>query len=339
MSLHIVRSGLLTTVQDLGRPGYQHLGVVVGGALDVLSLRVANLLVGNPEGAAGLEITLLGPTVRFEANLLIALTGADLSPTLDGQPAPMHRAVAVRAGTVLAFGAARAGCRAYLAVAGGLAVPLVLGSRSTYLRAGLGGWHGRALRTGDELPVGEPTAAGQQLRQAVAPAPSAAISLATGWAAARWVPGPALCPQPHPTPVVRAVRGPEYEQFAPASQRAFWHEPFAITPAADRMGYRLQGPVLQRKMDVELVSSAVTFGTVQVPPGGQPIVLLADAQTTGGYPRVAQVITTDFGALAQARPGQALRFQEVSLAEAQALYLAQERRLRALRQAIAFKTL
>ncbi|RZK46378.1 MAG: KipI antagonist, partial [Hymenobacter sp.] len=142
MSLHIVRSGLLTTVQDLGRPSYQHLGVVVGGALDVLSLRVANLLVGNPEGAAGLEITLLGPTVRFEANLLIALTGADLSPTLDGQPAPMHRAVAVRAGTVLAFGAARAGCRAYLAVAGSLAVPLVLGSRSTYLRASLGGWHG-----------------------------------------------------------------------------------------------------------------------------------------------------------------------------------------------------
>jgi antagonist of KipI len=136
---------------------------------------------------------------------------------------------------------------------------------------------------------------------------------------------------------VRAVRGPEYGQFAAASQRAFWHEPFAITHAADRMGYRLQGPVLQRATGTELLSSAVTFGTVQVPPGGQPIVLLADAQTTGGYPRLAQVITADFSALAQARPGQALRFQEVSLAEAQALYLAQERRLRALRQAIEWK--
>ncbi len=201
MSFSIIRPGLLTTVQDLGRPGYQHLGVGVGGAMDAPTLRVANLLVGNEEGAAGLEITLLGPVIRFEADSFVALTGADLSPTLNGQPAPMRRPVAVRAGTVLAFGAARAGCRAYLAVAGGLAVPLVLGSRSTYLRAGLGGWHGRALQAGDKLPVGQPTTAGQQLWQAVAMA-----SFAVGWVAARWTPGPALCLRPHPAPVVRAVR-------------------------------------------------------------------------------------------------------------------------------------
>ena len=337
MSLSIIRPGLLTTVQDLGRPGYQHLGVVLSGAMDALALRVANLLVGNAEGAAGLEITLLGPVIRFEADYLIALTGADLSPTLDDWPAPMHRPLAVRAGTVLAFGAARAGCRAYLAVAGSLAVPPVLGSRSTYLRAGLGGWHGRALRAGDELPVGEPTAMGQRLRQAVATASLATGPSAASWAAARWTPGPALCPRPRPALVVRAVRGPEHEQCAAASQWAFWHEPFAITPAADRMGYRLQGPVLQRVVAAELLSSAVTFGTVQVPPGGQPIVLLADAQTTGGYPRLAQVITADFGALAQARPGQALWFQKISLAEAQAQYLAQERRVRGLQQAIEWK--
>lgn len=332
MSLFIIRPGLLTTVQDLGRPGYQHLGVVVSGALDAVALRVANLLVGNPEQAAGLEITLLGPAIRFEADYLIALTGANLSPTLDGQPLPLHRPVAVRAGTVLAFGAVRAGCRAYLAVAGGLAVPLVLGSRSTYLRATLGGWHGRALQAGDELPVGELSPANEQLRQLVAPA-----VLPAPWAAARWTPGPALCPQPRPQPLIRAVRGPEDAQFNEASQRVFWHEPFTITPAADRMGYRLQGPALTRAIAPELLSSAVTFGTVQVPPGGQPIVLLADAQTTGGYPRLAQVITADFSALAQARPGQALRFQEVSLAEAQALYLAQERRLQELRRGIGFK--
>jgi antagonist of KipI len=331
MSLRILRPGLLTTVQDLGRPGYQHLGVVVSGAMDALALRVANLLVGNAEGAAGLEITLLGPTIRFESEHLITLTGADLSPTLDGQPMPPHRPVAVRAGTVLAFGAARAGCRAYLAIAGGLAVPQVLGSRATYLRATLGGWHGRALLAGDELPTGEPTATGQRLQQALTPA------FLANWTAARWTPGPALCPTPRPQPLIRAVRGPEYEQFDEASQRAFWHEPFTITPAADRMGYRLQGPVLQRETATELLSSAVTFGTVQVPPGGQPIVLLADAQTTGGYPRLAQVITADFSALAQARPGQSLRFQEVSLPEAQALYLAQERRLQALRRAIEWK--
>lgn len=330
MSLSIIRHGLLTTVQDLGRPGYQHLGVVVSGAMDALALRVANLLVGNNEDAAGLEITLLGPTLRFEADHLLALTGADLSPTFDGQPAPMHRPVAVRAGTVLAFGAARAGCRTYLAVAGGLAVPLVLSSRATYLRAALGGWHGRALQAGDELPVFEPTATGRQLRQAVASA-----SLAASWVAARWTPGSALCPHPHAQPLIRAVRGPEYGQFAETSQRAFWREPFTITPAADRMGYRLSGPALERVTTPELLSSAVTFGTVQVPPGGQPIALLADAQTTGGYPRLAQVCSVDFPALAQARPGQQLRFQEVSLAEAQALYLAQERRIYSFRKALA----
>jgi antagonist of KipI len=330
MSLSIIRPGLLTTVQDLGRPGYQHLGVVVSGALDAVALRVANLLVGNLEGAAGLEITLLGPTIRFEADLLIALTGADLSPTLNGQPAPQHRPVAVRAGTVLAFGTAQAGCRAYLAVAGSLYVPLVLGSRATYLRATLGGWHGRALQAGDELPVGKPSLANQKLRQLVAPA-----VLPAPWTATRWTPSLALCPRPRPAPIIRAVCGPEYEQFTEASQRAFWREPFIITPAADRMGYRLQGPVLERAVPTELLSSAVAFGTVQVPPGGHPIVLLADAQTTGGYPRLAQVVTADFGALAQARPGQPLRFQQISLAEAQALYIAQERRLRALQAGIA----
>jgi antagonist of KipI len=327
MSLRILRPGLLTTVQDLGRPGYQHLGVVISGAMDALALRVANLLVGNATGAAGLEITLLGPTIRFESEQLIALAGADLSPTLDGRPMPPYRPVAVRAGTVLAFGAARAGCRAYLAVTGGLAVPLVLGSRATYLRATLGGWHGRALLAGDELPTGEPTATGQRLQQALTPA------FLANWTAARWTP----CPTHRPQPLIRAVRGPEYAQFDGASQRAFWQEPFTVTPAADRMGYRLQGPVLHREIATELLSSAVTFGTVQVPPGGQPIVLLADAQTTGGYPRLAQVITADFSALAQARPGQQLRFQEVSLAEAQALYLAQEHRLRELQRAIQLK--
>jgi antagonist of KipI len=329
MSLRIVRPGLLTTVQDLGRPGYQHLGVVVSGTMDALALRVANLLVGNSEGEAGLEITLLGPTIRFESEQLIALTGADLSPTLDGQPMPQHRPVLVRAGTVLAFGAARVGCRAYLAVAGGLAVPLVLGSRATYLRAALGGWHGRALLAGDELPVGQATAASQQLRRLLAPA-----TASRAWTAARWTPGPLLCPRPQSVPLLRALQGREYVQFTPTSQQAFWREPFLLTPAADRMGYRLQGPALTRTTAPELLSSAVTFGTVQVPTGGQPIVLLADAQTTGGYPRLAQVITADFSALAQARPGQQLRFAEVTLTEAQALYLAQERRLRALQNAL-----
>ena len=328
MSLRILRPGLLTTVQDLGRYGYQQDGIIVSGAADAAALRVGNLLVGNEENAAGLEVTLLGPKIRFEADHLIALTGAHLSPTLNNQPVERNRAIWVAAGAELAFGPAVAGCRAYLAVAGGVAVPLVLGSRATYLRAVFGGLEGRALRTGDELPVGAPSAIGTQLTQALAH-PN------RDWAAARFTPGSDLCPTPRPEPVIRAVRGPEYAQFSAGSQQAFWQEPFAVSTEADRMGCRLQGVRLARRIDTELLSSAVTFGTVQVPADGQPIVLLADHQTTGGYPRLAQVISADLSALAQLRPGQRLRFQEVTLAEAQALYLAQEARVRGLRRGIA----
>ena len=328
MSLRILRPGLLTTVQDLGRFGYQQDGIIVSGAMDALALRVANLLVGNPETAAGLEITLLGPRIRFEADQLIALTGAHLSPTLNGQPVAGNRAVWVAAGTELAFGPAGAGCRAYLAVAGGVAVPLVLGSRSTYLRAGFGGHEGRALRAGDALPVGIPSPRARRLLQVL-------IRPEAAWAAAGFTPGPALCPRPRYRPVLRAVCGPEYGQFSAESQRAFWEESFTITPQADRMGYRLQGPPLARPEEAELLSSAVTFGTVQVPAGGHPIALLADHQTTGGYPRLAQVISVDWPALAQATPGQALRFQEVSVQEAQALYATREVAVAALRQGLA----
>lgn len=325
--LRILRPGLLTTVQDLGRFGYQRDGLIVSGAMDAQALRVANLLVGNPETAAGLEITLLGPKICFEADQLIALTGAHLSPALNGQPLGLNRAVWVAAGTELTFGPAEAGCRAYLAVAGGVAVPLVLGSRSTYLRAGLGGHEGRALRAGDVLPVSEPSAIGRKMMQLLT-RPGAT------WAAASFTPGPILCPVPRFRPMLRAVFGPEYEQFSTESQRAFWEEPFTITPEADRMGYRLAGPALMRNEETELLSSAVTFGTVQVPAGGQPIVLMADHQTTGGYPRLAQVISVDWPVLAQAAPGQQLRFREVSVAEAQALYAAREAAMASLRRGI-----
>lgn len=329
MSLRIIRPGLLTTVQDLGRLGYQQNGIIVSGAMDVPALRVANLLVGNANNAAGLEITLRGPKIHFTADHLIALTGAHLSPTLNGEPLGLHRPVWVAAGTELAFGAPMAGSRAYLAVAGGVVVPEVLGSRATYLRAGFGGLHGRALLAGDELPIGEPSAASQLTARALREKPSD-----KSWTAACWTPGPDLCPTPRLNPTVRAIRGPEYHWFSSASQRDFWRQPFTITSEADRMGYRLHGPDLERRTKAELLSSAVTFGTVQVPAGGQAIVLMADHQTTGGYPRLAQVITADFSALAQVRPGQVIRFQEVSLAEAQALYLAQERQLLALRRGI-----
>ena len=319
MSLHIHHPGLLTTVQDLGRFGYQQAGIIVSGAMDATALRVANLLVGNAENAAGLEITLRGPKIHFAADHLIALTGAHLSPTLNGQPVGMHRPVWVATGAELAFGAPVAGSRAYLAVAGGVAVPEVLGSRSTYLRAGFGGHEGRALLAGDELPIGEPTAASQLVARILREKSSD-----QSWTQARWTPGPDLSPMPRPEPIIRAIAGPEYEWFSPASQQDFWRQPFRITTEADRMGYRLQGPPLAQLAETELLSSAVAFGTVQVPASGHPIVLMADHQTTGGYPRIAQVISVDFSALAQTRPGQFIRFQEVSVVEAQALYGARE---------------
>ena len=333
MSISVLKPGLLTTVQDLGRFGYQQTGLVVSGALDAAALRSANLLVGNPADVAGLECTLRGPTLRFEANALLALTGANLAASIDGQPVPLGRPVAVRTGAVLTFGAPKASGRAWLAVAGGVAVPPVLGSRATYLRAALGGLAGRALRVGDELPVGEWPATGRRLFEVLKPREAAC------WAPARWYAAPAPLARPSELLWLRALPGPEYEQFAPASQQALWNEEFTVTPAADRMGARLSGPELRRSTSAELLSSAVTFGTVQVPAGGQPIVLLADRQTTGGYPRLAQVITADLGRLAQALPSTRLRFQPVTLAEAQALYLAQEQQLRALARAVHLKSL
>jgi antagonist of KipI len=333
MSLTILRPGMLTTVQDLGRHGYQKDGILVSGAMDAVALRTANLLVGNAENAAGLEITLLGPRIRFEADYLITLAGANLSPNIQGVPVGLHRPVWVGAGTELTFGSPVVGSRAYLAVAGGLDVAPVLGSRSTYLRADFGGLHGRAVQAGDVLPVAAPTPVGQQLSQLVVKTRGAAT-----WAQANWQANPQPYPPQSPQRI-RAIAGPEYEQFSAESQRAFWEQPFTVTPQADRMGYRLQGPALVRTTDVELLSSAVTFGTVQVPVGGQAIVLLADHQTTGGYPRLAQVITADFSVLAQLRPGKVFWFEQVSLAEAQTLYLAQERRLHALQRAIYSKLL
>ena len=333
MSIRVLTPGLLTTVQDLGRFGYQKAGVVRSGALDAAALRTANLLVGNAGHFAGLEMTLRGPTLRFEADALLALTGADLAATSGGRPVPRGRPVAVRAGTELAFGAGPAPGRAWLAVAGGVAVPPVLGSRSTYLRAALGGLEGRALRAADALPVGECPALSRRLFAQIAP-PKAA-----GWAAAPWRAAQVPTPPPGAEVVVRALAGPEYAQFAPASQRAFWEEIFTVTTEADRMGCRLRGPALVRPAAAELLSSAVTAGTVQVPGGGQPLVLLADGQTIGGYPRLAVVVAADVGRLAQALPGVRLRFRPVALAEAQALYLAQEEQLRALARAVHLKSL
>ncbi|KUG08520.1 biotin-dependent carboxyltransferase family protein [Solirubrum puertoriconensis] len=334
MSFSILSPGLLTTVQDLGRVGYQKQGIIVSGAMDATALRLANLLVGNPENTAGLELTLLGPKIRFETDQVIALAGADLSPAVDSEPVRMWRPVLVRAGAVLSFGAPREGSRAYLAVAGGLALPPVLGSRSTYLRAGLGGLQGRALRKGDAVPCSKPNALAAKLMQVLV---SNADALGRRWAEAAWAPDPALLPRHESSLEIRATTGPEYHLFSAESQGHLWEQEYSLSTESDRMGYRLLGPQLGLENPQELLSSAVTFGTVQVPAGGLPIVLMADHQTTGGYPRIAQVITADFARLAQLPLGGKIRFREVTLAEAQQLYLQHEQQLHALREGIHLK--
>jgi len=330
MSLEVVRPGLLTTMQDLGRNGYRKYGVTVGGAMDPFALRAANLLVGNGEGEAALEITLDGPALKFHRDALIALCGGDLSPSLDGAPVPMWRPVWVREGGVLRFGVPGLGCRAYLAVAGGFDAALVMGSRSTDLRAALGGWKGRRLQAGDVVGFRPPS----PLSERIASRLTARLDPGQRSAAAPWRISADLTPRYGRNPAVRALPGPEWERFDAKAREAFWSGTFSVSPASDRMGYRLSGPALRLAEPFDMISEAVSFGTVQVPPDGNPIVLMADRQTTGGYPRIAQVIAVDLPVMAQVSPGRNVRFRPVALEEAEKLLLVREAELLKLKAGI-----
>lgn len=333
MSIKVIKPGLLTTVQDLGRYGHQQEGVIVSGAMDTMAMRIANMLVNNPENFATLEITLQGPTLYFEQDQLIALTGADMAASINEHPVRMWRPLLVRAGSTLTMKNARAGCRSYVSVAGGFDIPLILGSASTYLRAGFGGYKGRALQAGDELN----TATVLSNQANILSNKLSEKAIGDWFAQPNWT----LEPQSYMVyggePVIRAMPGLEYELFNESSREGFWQSKFQVTPQSDRMGYRLLGQVLQLEEPKDLLSSAVTIGTVQVPPQGMPIILMADRQTTGGYPRIAQVITADLPKLAQVQPGKNIQFKEVSLQEAQALYLKQEADLEQLKGALSFK--
>lgn len=318
MNIEVLKPGLLSTFQDLGRTGAQAIGMPVCGAMDALAHSIANLLVGNPVEQASLEITLLGPALRFERDCVIALAGADLSATLLDAPVPHLQAVRVPAGAVLQFGRCRAGVRAYLALAGGYGLAEVMGSRSTYLRGQLGGWSGRALRKGDMLPL--PAAAPHSIPVANGAANALLHGLLARGAGA----------------TIRFVEGPEWAQFTEDSQTTFQKDEYRISALSDRMGYRLEGSLLQRSAPREMLSEAVAFGTVQVPPNGLPIVLMADRQTTGGYARIAQVASVDLPLLAQRMPGDAVRFERISLETAQLVLQRRAAALASLRRVLSF---
>ncbi len=303
----IAQAGPLTTVQDQGRRGHLALGVSRGGALDLCAAQVANLLVGNPPKAALLEITLGGLRLRFKESRRIAWCGGEFAVQIADEKIPAGRCAIVRQGEELAVKTAALGVRAWLAISGGIDVPEVLGSKSTDLRSAFGGLEGRALRTGDELSLGKESASPALDAPRLAP-----------WSApTEWFRTAA------PAPLLRVVRGAEWTEFAPQAQRNLLESPFTVTAQADRMGVRLAGAELRRRPRVELSSEAVVPGTIQVAHDGQPIVLLGDCQTIGGYPKIAHVITVDLAWAAQLQSGDTVRFQEVSLAEAAAL--AQER--------------
>ena len=330
MNIAVLEPGLLTTVQDLGRRGHERDGVPGGGAMDAFALRAANLLVGNGEGEAGLEITLGGPTLRFERAALIALGGAELRAEADGAEIPAWHAARVPAGTVLSFRGPGSGCRAYLAIAGGIDLPRVLGSRSTFLRAGIGGLEGRALRRGDTLPLGAPSPLAERIAAAIEPGAGGATVAHTGV-------GVALRPDYAERPTVALMPGAHTDALSPGSRVRLFGSGLRVSPESDRMGYRLEGAVLELRAPMEILSEPVAFGTVQLPPDGRPIVLMADRQTTGGYPRIGEVATVDLPLLAQLKPGDSLCFRPCSVDEAQARLLARERGFARLRQAISLK--
>jgi len=329
--IRVVTGGLQTTVQDLGRPAHQHQGIPGGGAMDRIALRVGNLLVGNGPNAATLEATLIGPTLTFAEEALIALAGADLEASAGATSIPAWHPVLLPAGATLRFGRAVRGCRTYIAVAGGIDVPLVFSSRSTYLRADFGGLDGRALRAGDQLSLGPRSDLSRRIAASLRRSDDAATAIV-----ARWSAGASLRAVSSEDAVVRAIRGAHTDLLNKTSLDAFIGSRFRVSASSDRMGYRLDGETLSLRATTELLSEGVAFGTVQLPPGGAPIVLMADRQTTGGYPRIAEVASVDLGLVAQLKPGDHLRFRFISLDEAQELYLGCEHDLRQAELAIPF---
>lgn len=330
MSIQIIRPGLLTTVQDEGRFGYRRYGVPVGGSMDMFAARAANTLVGNSRHDAVLEITMSGPELQVQTNQLISLCGADLSATVDRQSVPLWRPVLLRAGSVLKFGACRHGLRAYLAFAGGIDVPEVMGSRSTDVKTGFGGFHGRALRAADVLDTGSIQ---DQVRQWMR-FMEKQLGDNKSMVAPAWLLSERERPNYYGKAVVRVMQGQACAEFSAKSLNRFYTEDYLISPQSDRMGYRMQGSRLELDRPLHRLSEAVTFGTVQVPADGQPIVLMADHQTIGGYPVIAQVAAVDLPILAQARPGSRVSFAEITYEEARDLYIERERNLRLLDQLI-----
>ncbi len=323
MAIKVLHPGLATSIQDLGRPGYFHLGIPLGGAMDRLALRAANLLVGNDEGAAGLEAVFIGPKLEFEADAMVAVTGAEMPIKVDGEEKPGWTAFKVKAGQVLTFDYLKTGARIYIAVSGGIDVPLALGSRSTYAIGALGGLNGRPLAAGDALPVG-------QARDAVE---------------GKSIPE-ALRRRPGMPAELRVLPGLYWHRITEEAGRNFFEDTWKVAPEADRMGYRFRGG---RKLDFvermppfgagsdpsNIVDSCYPYGSIQVPGGTEPIILHRDAVSGGGYFMLGTVISADMDLIGQLQPHTPTRFVQVTMEEALAARKARQAALARLREALA----
>jgi biotin-dependent carboxylase-like uncharacterized protein len=299
--IEVSKPGMLTTVQDLGREGYGPAGVSPSGAADPIALRLGNRLVGNSDGAAALEMTLLGGTFRFPDVTIAALAGSDFAATLDGAAVKTWATFEIKSGQTLQLGSASDGARCYLCVAGGIAAPLLLGSASTHLLSGTGGWKGRALRKGDLLPIG---ASSQHFRER---------KISTE-----------LINKISSSGKIRVTSGPQANWFSGTSLRTFYSEVYRVGDQSNRMGLRLHGASLAPRSARDMITEGVSLGAVQVTSGGMPIILFVEQQTTGGYPKIANVISADVHRIGQLRPHDQIQFEQVTLQAARDLLLEQE---------------
>lgn len=301
MSVKVIMPGVLTTVQDAGRYGYQKSGIRTSGVMDTESYEKANYLVGNEAGEAVLEATLYGGVMEFTEDAVIAITGADMEPKINNAPVPMNRPLEVKAGSSLSLGMVKEGCRTYIAFAGGVDVPAVMGSRSTDIKCRIGGYQGRALAVGDEVKIGAGKRYGEvKDRKAEAVSYPSKIS-------------------------VRVIEGPQEEYFTEKGKKTFYSETYTISDQSDRMGYRLEGAAIESVNGTDIVSDGIAMGAIQVPASGKPIVLLADRQTTGGYAKIGTICSFDLPKLVQGKPGDQVRFVKISVEEAQSMYRKQGR--------------
>ena len=333
MSITVLNPGLLTTIQDLGRSRYQKYGVIVSGAMDTYAMRLSNIIIGNEENEGVLEITMMGPSLELKRGTLFSIIGADISPTINNKTVPMGRPVYLKEDCTLKFGDCKAGIRSYLSVAGGFDVPIVMDSKSTYLRAEIGGFKGRALKKNDVLNVSIKSTISYKIIEKLKEIKNEGSFIAPSWYAKDYN------IKNSERDVIRVFEDRQFNNISAESINKFFSSEFVIDIKSDRMGYRLNGPKIELKEKLEMISEEVSVGTIQIPPDGNPIILLADRQTAGGYPKIAHVALVDIPKIVQLKANNKLIFKKIALEEAEKLYFEKEKYISDIKKSIKLITL